>query len=180
MSGRDSYVKKSIDCLTPLGEGAYLSGYAPDQGWSRLVPILKRRRIQYSLKIRDFIEAVLWKLRTGAPWCDLPYVFGPWSTTFNRFNRWLKRDHWKSIFAALKVDGDNEWNFIDATVVKAHQHASCAAKSTSEVEAIGKSVAGNTTKIHMLADSNGNPVHFHFEISGGQVHDSKHADMLVR
>jgi hypothetical protein len=107
-------------------------------------------------------------------------VFGHWSTTFNRFNRWLKRDHWKYIFAALKVDGDNEWNFIDATVVKAHQHASCAAKSTSEVEAIGKSVAGNTTKIHMLADSNGNPVHFHFEISGGQVHDSKHADMLVR
>jgi transposase len=116
-------------------------------------------------------------MRTGAPWRDLPDKFGPWSTIFNRFNRWSKRGHWKVIFSALKVDGDNEWNFIDATIVKAHQHATGAAKSNKEAQAIGKSVAGNTTKIHMLADSNGNPVHF--ELSGGQIHDSKHAVPLI-
>lgn len=148
-----------------------------DHGWSVLVPILRCLRIQYSPKIRDFIEGVMWKMRTGAPWRDLPDGFGPWSTIFNRFNRWSKRGHWKAIFSALKVGGDNEWNFIDATIVKAHQHASGAAKSTNEAEAIGKSVAGNTTKIHMLADSNGNPVHF--EVSGGQVHDSRFAVPLI-
>lgn len=148
-----------------------------DQGWSRLVPILKSLRVHYSPGIRLFVEAVLWKVRTGAPWRDLPDNFGVYSTVFNRFNRWSKLGHWKKIFDALKVDGDDEWNFIDATIVKAHQHASGAASSTNEAEAIGKSVAGNTTKIHMLADANGNPIHF--ELTGGQVHDSKKANALI-
>lgn len=68
-----------------------------------------------------------------------------------------------------------EWKMIDGSVVKAHQH-SCGARKGFE-RAIGKSVAGNTSKIHMVVDSHGNPIDF--EITGGQVHDIKMATELI-
>lgn len=146
-----------------------------DQVWSRLVPILKKFRIHFSVKIRIFLEAVFWKLKTGAPWRDLPSEYGPYSTIFNKFNRWSKNNLWQKIFLNIRGELDNEWNFIDSTVVKAHQHATC--RFESRKENIGKSVGGNSTKIHMLSDAHGNPIHF--ILSGGQMHDSKAALDLI-
>ncbi len=145
-----------------------------DQIWSRLVPILKRCPVHFSFKVRDFMEAVFWKLRTGAPWRDLPTEFGSHSTVFNKFNRWSKSGIWQKIFIEIRGELDDEWNFIDSTIVKAHQHA-IGGDLTGE--GIGKSVAGNSTKIHFLSDAHGNPIHF--IITPGQVHDSKIADQLV-
>src|SRR5262249_32708735 len=51
---------------------------------------------------RNFIEAVIWWRRTGAPWRDLPEEFGPWKTVFNRFDRWSKNGKWNRLFAALR------------------------------------------------------------------------------
>lgn len=147
----------------------------PDEVWLRLEPILKNFRIHFSKKVRHFIEAVTWKLRTGAPWRDLPKQFGSHSTIFNRFNRWSQNGLWQKLFMALRVDVDDEWNFMDGTIMKAHQHASGAA--SREDEGIGKSVGGNTTKVHMLADAHGNPIDF--VITGGQVHDAKMAPVLI-
>ncbi len=65
--------------------------------------------------------------------------------------------------------------FIDGTIVRAHQHSAGAASDNDE--AIGKSRGGRSTKIHLAVDSGGLPVHF--ELSGGQVHDSVHAESLV-
>ncbi|RDB35013.1 MAG: transposase, partial [Spirobacillus cienkowskii] len=65
-----------------------------DQLWSRLAPLLKEFKIQFSNRIRIFMEAVFWKLRTGAPWRDLPTEFGSYSTVFNKFNRWSKLGIW--------------------------------------------------------------------------------------
>ncbi|EKX97026.1 transposase, IS4 family, partial [Aggregatibacter actinomycetemcomitans Y4] len=70
---------------------------------------------------------------------------------------------------------DSEWIFIDGSIVKAHQHAMGA--SGQNPQAIGKSVAGNTTKIHLAVDSCGNPIDF--ILTGGEVHDSKAAPDLV-
>jgi transposase len=78
-------------------------------------------------------------------------------------------------FKAISEDSDHEWSFIDGTIVKAHQHSAGARKECES--AIGKSVAGNTTKVHMAVDAFGLPIHF--EITGGQVHDSKIAPQLV-
>lgn len=64
---------------------------------------------------------------------------------------------------------------IDGSVVKAHQHTTGARKA--EVSAIGKSVGGNTTKIHIVVDSCGNPIDF--EVTEGQVHDITQATELV-
>lgn len=72
---------------------------------------------------KNFIEAVLWWQRTGVPWRDLPSEFGPWSTVFNRFDRWSKTGKWQKILEALKTDVDSEWHSMDSTVNRAHQHA---------------------------------------------------------
>jgi hypothetical protein len=63
------------------------------------------------------------------------------------------------------IVGDLEWEFVDGSIVKAHQHSTGAASDGDE--AIGKSVAGNTTKIHMATDAHGLPIDF--EITGGEV-----------
>jgi len=75
---------------------------------------------------RNFVEAVLWWRRTGAPWRDLPSVFGPWKTVFNRFDRWARTGVWGRLLAALSQDRDNEWHSIDSTINRAHQHAAGA------------------------------------------------------
>ena len=72
---------------------------------------------------KNFIEAVLWWHRTGVPWRDLPSEFGPWSTVFNRFDRWSKTGRWQRILEAMKTDIDDEWHSLDSTVNRAHQHA---------------------------------------------------------
>src|SRR5271166_3285047 len=72
---------------------------------------------------RNFIEAVLWWRRTGAPWRDLPEEFGPWQTVFNRFDRWSKNGKWDRLFGALQTDVDDEWHSLDSTSNRAHQHA---------------------------------------------------------
>jgi hypothetical protein len=73
------------------------------------------------------------------------------------------------LFRSLRYESDLEWAFIYGSIVKVHQHSIGAI--TKDDEAIGKSVAGNTTKIHMAVDSYGLPIEFY--ITGGEVHDNK-------
>lgn len=79
-----------------------------------------------------------------------------------------------SIFKALVHDPDLEWQFIDVSIVRAYQHSSGA--FGNENQAIGKSVGGNTTKIHMAVDACGYPIEF--DLAGGEVHDCKVIDKL--
>lgn len=71
---------------------------------------------------RLFMEAVLWIVRTGSPWRDLPAAFGNWSTAFRRFSDWRNADVFKRIFEALSSDPDMEYAMVDATIVKVHRH----------------------------------------------------------
>lgn len=77
---------------------------------------------------------MLWVLRTGAPWRDLPSDYGPHSTVATRFYRWWRAGILERAFAALLADGDArgtlDWlpHSLDATVVRAHQHAAGAPK----------------------------------------------------
>lgn len=75
---------------------------------------------------RMFVEAVLWIVRTGAPWRDLPDVFGPWNSAFRRFSRWSTKGVWHRIFEAMSGDEDFEYLIVDSTIVSAHQHAAGA------------------------------------------------------
>lgn len=77
---------------------------------------------------RLFIEAVIWKFRTGAPWRDVPERFGDWKNIHRRFSRWAERGVWERLFQLLADDPDNEYAMIDATIVRAHQHSAGARK----------------------------------------------------
>ena len=77
---------------------------------------------------RVFVEAVIWKFRSGAPWRDLPERFGDWKTIHTRFSRWARSGVWENLFKTLADDPDNEYAMIDATIVRAHQHSAGALK----------------------------------------------------
>jgi len=124
---------------------------------------------------RTVMEAILWKLRTGAPWRDIPIELGSWKTAYNRFNRWSKKGLWQNFFFDLRKEIDKEWVFIDGSYVRCHQHASGARRVFDR--AIGQSRGGNTTKIHLCVDSHGNPLDF--KVTGGNVHDSQVANDLI-
>ena len=75
---------------------------------------------------RRFIEAVMWIGRPGAPWRSLLRVYGLCSGVHQRFRRWANAGSWQMIFNTLAVDADTEWLMIDATIIRAHQHAAGA------------------------------------------------------
>ena len=77
---------------------------------------------------RMFVEGVLWIVRTGSPWRDLPEVFGEWNSVFRRFSRWSAKGVWWRIFEAMSDDPDFEYLIVDSTIVRAHQHAAGAKK----------------------------------------------------
>ena len=80
---------------------------------------------------RLFVEAVLYRFRTGCPWRDLPERFGSWKAVHQRFSRWAKSGVFERIFQLLSSDCDNEYMMIDATIVRAHQHSAGARKKTA-------------------------------------------------
>jgi transposase len=146
-----------------------------DEYWMKLRPIMLDAGIYDKAELRNTIEGILFRLRTGSPWRDLPVDFGKWNTIYKKFNEWSSKGKLHLIFRNLSKDPDLEWSFIDSSFSKAHQHSTGAASGTET--AIGKSVSGNTTKIHMAVDSYGLPVEF--DLTGGQVHDSKAAPGLI-
>ena len=75
---------------------------------------------------RQFINAVFWILRTGAPWRDLLPDFGGWSNTHRRFIRWRNAGVWEKLLDVLIEDPDYEWLMIDASHCKVHPHAAGA------------------------------------------------------
>ena len=125
---------------------------------------------------RVFVEAVIWKFRSGAPWRDLPERFGDWKNTHRRFSRWAQSGVWERLFEALADDPDNEYAMIDATIVRAHQH-SAGAKKKGQDQAIGRSRGGLTTKIHVIVDALGNPLAL--SLTPGQAHDITQAETLA-
>ena len=72
---------------------------------------------------RRFVNGVLWVLRSGARWHNLPRRYGKWKTAHTRFSRWAKAGVWERVFEALIRDRDNQYLMLDTTLVRAHQQA---------------------------------------------------------
>lgn len=147
-----------------------------DELWSKLRTIMRQRGIYDKHNLRIMVEGMLYRMRVGCPWRDLPAEFGSWSAIYKKFNRWSLKGKLIEIFKSLVQDPDLEWEFIDGSFVKAHQHS--AGASVEENQAIGKSKGGNTTKIHMAVDGFGLPLEF--ELTAGEVHDCKVAPELIK
>lgn len=95
--------------------------------WQRIRELLPPHRRRSRRGDRNFLNGVIYLLKTGSPWRDLPERYGPWKTVYNRFARWAKRGDWARIFTALQMSIDNSGVLIDASIVRAHQDA-CGAK----------------------------------------------------
>jgi transposase len=102
-----------------------------DDQWDRIKDLVPGRPGTVDVTAADnrlFVEAVLYRYRTGIPWRDLPARFGDWKNVHRRFSRWAKSGVWERIFQYLAADADNEYAMLDSTIVRAHQHSAGAKK----------------------------------------------------
>lgn len=118
--------------MTPLPPGR---GDLTNAQWQVLEPLLPPQRPRTGRPSQDHrqtINGILWVLRTGAPWRDLPERYGAWETVSGRFYRWRKAGVWQRILETLhqQVDGKGRVNwdvhFVDGSTIRAHQHAAGA------------------------------------------------------
>jgi transposase len=97
-----------------------------DQQWDRIAGLLPGKLGDPGRSGTDnrlFVNAVLWVLRSGAHWHDLPERYGKWKTAHKRFTRWAKAGVWEKVFDHLTQAPDNSYLMLDSTIVRAHQQA---------------------------------------------------------
>jgi len=109
-----------------------------DVEWARIEPLLPRgRKGAHRVDDRRVISGIVYMLRCGARWRDCPAAYGPYTTIYNRFNRWSRQGIWLAMFQALTghsgVYGAPGFATaaIDSTHVKAHRSAAGAKGGTS-------------------------------------------------
>ena len=151
-------------------------GELTDEDWERIEPMLPgngRRGTQWSGH-RTVIDGILWRLRTGAPWRDIPGGYGPWQTCYARFVRWGHDGTWVRILHALQAHADAvghiDWDGrgrgprLDPRQGAPWRHQGEARagqgreKGALEDEWLGRSRGGLTTKIHLCADGTARPL----------------------
>jgi transposase len=107
-----------------------------DEQWERLEALgLPGQSGHVGVTAKDnrlFVEAVLYRLRAGIPWRDLPERFGHWHRVYVRFNRWSKQGVWQRIFEQLAKEPNNEYAMIDSSIVRAQRSAAGARKKGAQ------------------------------------------------
>lgn len=97
-----------------------------DAQWERIAPLLPGKAGDPGRTASDnrlFVNGVLWVLRSGAHWRDMPERYGKWKTAHKRFGRWAAAGVWERVFDELIRDRDNHYLMLDSTLVRAHQQA---------------------------------------------------------
>lgn len=100
-----------------------------DFEWGLIQPLLPNKpRGMARVDDRRVLNGIFWVLRTGSPWRDLPERYGPHTTIYNRFNRWAKAGVWVHVFETLSEKSSDSMQFIDSSIIRAHQHAASGKK----------------------------------------------------
>ena len=107
-----------------------------DAQWAALEPLLpkpSRPGRPSSWSKRQLIDGIRWRVRVGAPWRDIPAVYGSWSAAYALFRRWQRAGVWQAVLTALQAVADAAgrvtWDVsVDSTIARAHQHAAGARK----------------------------------------------------
>lgn len=137
---------------------------------------------------RKLIDGIRWRVRTGAPWRDLPQEYGPWQTVYGLFRRWQRDGTWPELLTRLQARADAAgliaWEVnVDSTICRAHQHAAGArrdgqaqkeppggTRAEPEDHGLGRSRGGFTTKIHLACEQGQRPLSL--LVTAGQRGDS--------
>ena len=78
------------------------------EGMAPLLPSTSKKGGRPRKPDRAIVEAMLWILRTGAPWRALPSAYGPWASVYTRFSRWSASGVLARLFEALSRERDDE------------------------------------------------------------------------
>jgi transposase len=151
-----------------------------DAEWDIIAPLLPgadgKRNGRPRLDDRKVLNGIFFVLRTGTPWRDLPERYGPYTTVYNRFNRWAKRGVWIAVFEALSARSP-PIDAPDRFLHRARPPARRRRKKGGADHAIGRSRGGLTTKINVLVDGNGLPIRI--LLSPGQASDKAAVPGLI-
>ncbi|MFF4060804.1 IS5 family transposase [Streptomyces sp. NPDC001668] len=160
-----------------------------DQEWELLAPLIPRAATgRPRVEDRQVVNGMVYKIRTGVSWRDLPERYGPWKTVYTRFRRYaldgVFTQALQQIQASADAASDIDWLVqIDSTIVRAHQHAAATGRKKGSRRdepydhALGRSRGGLTTKIHLACDGKGRPLAV--LRTPGQRHDSICAGPLL-
>ena len=127
------------------------------------------------LNPRMVLNGILWMLRTGARWRDLPARYGKWNSIYHKFRQWCERGLFQLLLQSVTADADNSTLLeIDSTFCKVHQSACSGLRN----QAIGASRGGKNTKIHVLLNEKMQLLSV--ILTGEHIHDSQSAlDLFV-
>ncbi|WP_446463231.1 IS5 family transposase [Streptomyces sp. BRA346] len=160
-----------------------------DSEWELLAPLIPRAATgRPRMEDRRVINGMVYKIRTGISWRDLPERYGLWKTVYTRFRRYALDGVFtralQEMQARADAIGDIDWLVqIDSTIVRAHQHAAATGRKRGpsayepDDHALGRSRGGLTTKIHLACDGRGRPLAV--LLTAGQRHDSVCARPLL-
>lgn len=115
-----------------------------DAVWARVASLLPGKVTDPGATAKNnrlFLEVVLWRVRTGSSWRDLPNEFGRWNSVFQRFRRWVRARVFNRLLERVSDEPDFEDALIDDTIVSAHQKAS-GAKGGLNIRPSAARVAG--------------------------------------
>ena len=124
---------------------------------------------------RPVINGIRWRVRTGAPWRDIPERYGPWETVYCVFRTWQRDGVWAQILTKLQIRADAKglitWDVsVDSPVARASGRRGCASKGDEQVEppstdhdtephddGLGRSRGGLSTKLHLAVEAGQRP-----------------------
>ena len=123
------------------------------------------------------VEGMIYLLRVGCPWRDLPALFGNWKGVYTRWWRWAQSGLWNAIVQFLAKRAEGRLRAVDSTFLKVHQHAANPAGGQA-AHAIGRTKGGLNSKLHAVVDGRGRAVAL--LLTAGQVNDVKMAPQLLQ
>ena len=106
-----------------------------DQEWEQIALLLPPENTgkpgRPSKDNRLMLNAMIWLARSGAAWRDLPERYGPWTSVYSRFRKWIEDGILDNIFRVLSLEAELGDLSIDATIVQTHQHSAGAKRGSS-------------------------------------------------
>ncbi len=147
-----------------------------DEQWAileLLLPVGKKSGRPRRWTLRQLIDGIHFRTRTGCPWRDVPQRYGTWQSVYGLFRGWQLAGRWAAILSELQAMGAEagliEWVVsVDSTINRAHQHAAGARRHPEDQvqppvgepgdHALGRSRGGWTTKVHLAVEQGRKPL----------------------